>query len=535
MATLTREASVQVSVENGKDFKIFEVLKEVGVEPAVHLTAVQELPNRLWDITFKSVNIMRTFLPQLEQGCGFSTNPYSSSATIVNVLHVPHELQDSAVRFVLGKYGRVLAGRYKTYKDYPNVFNGIRQYRIVLKHDIPSSLQLGGRNCWVRYNGQPRTCVRCGLKDHEVKDCKYLKCYRCQAFGHVTKDCASEIVCSICERPGHMHSDCPISFANKVQPIPGKWQRVEQTVGTKQGEKSLYVEPNSSLVERADREKASENCGNESKEKESGNSSDTSKDKDSGSNGETNKDDCINMDCQEGLEYQEETDSSSETEMPHGAVSMDSQEARNSQSVKEADGGELDQESEHSQLWYTQDSGNLSPQLPVPESPSLFHDNPSEAPMDEVGGSLSFSVGSNTPTHEPREGRSIISGNSRKRSASQPNVHKRKERSRAGNRFPKENPMDYVKMTQIFIEEDPWHSCVVKGCQVNFSKYTDLQKHLTEVHPREDKPQYPCVLHKACAMLFTNPREWLVHIASSHPEFAVKKELEFFDQFYLKR
>ena len=535
MATLTRETSVHVSVDNGKSLEIFKVLKEAGVDPAVHLIAVQELPNRSWDITFKSVNTMRSFLPQLEHGCGFTTNAYSSSATVVNVLHVPHELQDSAVRYVLGKYGRVIAGRYKTFKDYPNVFNGIRQYRMILKQDIPSSLQLGGRNCWVRYYGQPRTCLRCGLKDHEVKDCKYIKCYRCQAFGHLTKDCSSEIMCSICEELGHSQSNCPISFANKVQPIPGKWQK-ELVVDPKQGDKA-YDEPSTSLqADCIENERDSDNCI-ENKGTEPENCIDRNVEIDSESHGSKNKEDYVNMDCQEGPEYLEDTDNSSETEV-HDVINMDSQDTQISQTVEEVNGGaELDDEGENSQLWYTEDPANPSTQLSASVSQTPSVDNPSGSRANEAGVSRSFSVGSNTPKHESREGRSIIrgSGSTRKRSASQPTVHKRKERLRVGNRFPRENPLDYIKMTQIFLEEEPWHTCVVKRCQANFSKYTDLLKHLSEIHPKEDRPQYSCVLHKTCTMLFTNPREWLVHIASSHPEFVSKKELEFFDRFYLKR
>ena len=54
MASLKRDATLQlrsdVSVGIGK---VFEFLKSNGVNPADHLLAVQELPGRFWDITFK--------------------------------------------------------------------------------------------------------------------------------------------------------------------------------------------------------------------------------------------------------------------------------------------------------------------------------------------------------------------------------------------------------------------------------------------------------------------------------------------------
>ncbi|KAJ8018214.1 hypothetical protein HOLleu_43920 [Holothuria leucospilota] len=168
---------------------------------------------------------MRNFFPALLSGCGYTINTYNSSATIVTVLHVPHELEDSVVRYVLGRYGKVICGRYLTFKKYPTVYNGIRQYQMDLKRDIPSSLRLGERSCWVRFEEQPRTCLRCGDESHEVRDCKNIKCLKCHTLGHVAKDCTSEVVCNICEGSGHTYRDCPVSFAHKIQPIPRKWQQ----------------------------------------------------------------------------------------------------------------------------------------------------------------------------------------------------------------------------------------------------------------------------------------------------------------------
>ena len=85
---------------------------------------------------------------------------YSKQAKVVTVLHVPDEVEDNAVRFVLNRFGKVLAGRYLTFKEYPAVYNGIRQYKVELVKNIPSSLKFGGRNCWVRYEGQERTCYK---------------------------------------------------------------------------------------------------------------------------------------------------------------------------------------------------------------------------------------------------------------------------------------------------------------------------------------------------------------------------------------
>ena len=142
---------------------------------------------------------------------------------LVTVLHVPHEFNDSAVRYVLERYGRVISGRFLTCTDYPEVYNGIRQYKIVLKENIPSSVNFGGRPCWVRYKGQPRTCLKCGGKGHEVKDCEQVRFFQCNCIGHLKKDCKEEAKCSICEKTGHIYRNCPISFANVISPTPLTW------------------------------------------------------------------------------------------------------------------------------------------------------------------------------------------------------------------------------------------------------------------------------------------------------------------------
>ena len=59
MATLNRDASVQLEFEIGENRNVFDILKENGVDPAKDLVAVQELPNRLYDVTFKSDSLRR--------------------------------------------------------------------------------------------------------------------------------------------------------------------------------------------------------------------------------------------------------------------------------------------------------------------------------------------------------------------------------------------------------------------------------------------------------------------------------------------
>ena len=47
-------------------------------------------------------------------------------------------------------FGKAEDGRMLTYREFPKIYNRIRQYKIKLEKDVPSSLTLVGRDCWAR-------------------------------------------------------------------------------------------------------------------------------------------------------------------------------------------------------------------------------------------------------------------------------------------------------------------------------------------------------------------------------------------------
>ncbi|KAJ8051046.1 hypothetical protein HOLleu_04468 [Holothuria leucospilota] len=173
---------------------------------------------------------------------GATVVSYGDKIKTVNVLHVPFEQDDNVIRFILGRYGKVIRGRFLTFPEYPEVFNGIRQYQIELEKDIPSALHLGGRYCWIRYYGQPRTCLKCNSNEHFDRNCTETTCFRCKQLGHVEKDCKADISCSTCKQTGHGEFDCPLSFANRAKPTSSVWDEGEEVVV--EGE-SLEVVPES--------------------------------------------------------------------------------------------------------------------------------------------------------------------------------------------------------------------------------------------------------------------------------------------------
>ena len=131
------------------------LLKRGGVKPEYHLTAVSLPGRRQFDVTFKTVAVRREFQNLLEIEQDVTITSYGDDTKIITILHVPFEADDNTVRYVLSRFGKVVDGRMLTYREFPKIFNGIRQYKMQLEKDIPSSLNLAGRDCWVRYDGQP--------------------------------------------------------------------------------------------------------------------------------------------------------------------------------------------------------------------------------------------------------------------------------------------------------------------------------------------------------------------------------------------
>jgi hypothetical protein len=213
---MKRDASICISfVEQVLPAEVFRRLRDCGVD-VNNLNCVQALPGNKYDITFKSVELRRACECKLDKIAGVVEVKTYTEHTVVTLFHVPVETNDNEVRYILNLYGEVLASRFCTYYFEPDCFNGNRQYKMKLRGNIPSALRIAGRNVWVAYPGQKKTCNRCGSTEHFVRECRTVMCNRCLATGHTASDCDSDIVCSVCHRKGHVSRNCGVSFANQV-------------------------------------------------------------------------------------------------------------------------------------------------------------------------------------------------------------------------------------------------------------------------------------------------------------------------------
>ena len=195
--------------------QVFSILKGKGVDLS-DIEMLQALSTRnTYDLKFKSDADRVKGVSSLQGVEGLTVTPYDSSV-VVTVLHLNFEVKQDLVARVLGRYGTVSEMWRCTYAEFPGIYNGLRQFRMVLKADIPSFLFIGGCKAHTRYFGQPRTCFRCGQEGHEARACPNKRCSRCFELGHDQASCPNQVVCTLCGREGHVMRACPTSYSART-------------------------------------------------------------------------------------------------------------------------------------------------------------------------------------------------------------------------------------------------------------------------------------------------------------------------------
>ncbi|KAJ8045688.1 Zinc finger CCHC domain-containing protein 3 [Holothuria leucospilota] len=358
-----------------------------------------------------------------------------------------------------------------------------------LNSDIPSSVSFGGRSCWVRYRGQPRTCLKCGEAGHEAKECGVIRCFNCQSLGHASKECEVPTTCTICGKSGHHYRDCPVSFANKIKPN-SSWIIGSHAKTSEGGEKEAEANLGEEVVEVS-----SDDATHSAIASNPGPSfmADSQPPNEVVSDKQTNDSQILLFEDSEPV------------------VIPDTQASSDVVTDKKSSESEMDISDGRPEI------KTLENCIPQPQ----LQDN--ETCSNEIQSQPAMSVDKDPIFVKPR-----------RKASSQHDTGRRPERSRSGIRFPLENPMDVIKMTQIFLEDEPWHSCYVKTCCETFSKFNDLKAHVGEHHSKLKPQEYSCA-RRSCHLTFSTPWEWIQHLARKHAEFVSGKEIEFFDKYFLRQ
>ena len=99
----------------------------------------------------------------------------SRQYTYVSIRYAPFNMENAVLEGILKNYGKVYGIRLNRYAHgkEEGLLNGTRTARMELKRGIPSSMTIHGFNIVFYYNGQMKTCYKCGRESHMAAECMY--------------------------------------------------------------------------------------------------------------------------------------------------------------------------------------------------------------------------------------------------------------------------------------------------------------------------------------------------------------------------
>ena len=120
--------------------------------------------------------------------------PVTRDAEKVTVLYIhdlPYEVASDDVVDFFSTFGEVLTVERSVAPDTPNLCNGNRVLKMVLKEDLPYFNSVCGYQCRVWYRGQPIQCFVCRQLGHRAQSCPLSgRCHYCHQVGHMARNCA---------------------------------------------------------------------------------------------------------------------------------------------------------------------------------------------------------------------------------------------------------------------------------------------------------------------------------------------------------
>jgi len=95
----------------------------------------------------------------------------SSVFSFVSIRDCPPEMGDDVLINILSQYGTVEGIRHNRYNRGPfqGTFSGIRTAKMYVKKNIPSKITVNSFQIQLLYNGQRRTCFKCGSESQNHK------------------------------------------------------------------------------------------------------------------------------------------------------------------------------------------------------------------------------------------------------------------------------------------------------------------------------------------------------------------------------
>lgn len=136
--------------------------------------------------------------------------------TFLTIYDAPFELSDLAIVRRLQPYCEVTHYRREKFDLLPEVYNGLRHYRVRAIKPIPSFLRFGKYQILLKHDGQQPTCRRCNLTGHFSNACPNKICFNCENIGHEANMCPAPKLCSLCKSDEHLSANCTYSWITPI-------------------------------------------------------------------------------------------------------------------------------------------------------------------------------------------------------------------------------------------------------------------------------------------------------------------------------
>ena len=200
---------------------VFEALEQAEIDPA-EIACLQRKMNGEVTVTFKSISAKEQFLRLNSLRVDaerFALQDVDKPLTFLTIYDAPFELSDLAIIKRLSPYCEVLHYRRGKHSLAPNIYNGLRHYRVRISKPIPSFLRFGKFQVFVKHSGQVPTCRKCNRPGHFSNVCPNRVCFNCEGLGHEARDCPCPVLCCLCKEEGHLGINCTYSwFCSMVSP-----------------------------------------------------------------------------------------------------------------------------------------------------------------------------------------------------------------------------------------------------------------------------------------------------------------------------
>ena len=181
---------------------VFEALENAEID-ASEITCLQRKMNGEVTVTFKTISAKEKFLRlnSLQVDAEhFALQDVDKPLTFVTIYDAPFELSDLAIIKHLSPYCEVLHYPRGKHSLAPNIFNGLRHYRVRITKPIPSFLRFGKFSYFSNV-------------------CPNRVCFNCEGLGHEACDCPCPVLCCLCKEEGHLGINCKYSwFCSTVSP-----------------------------------------------------------------------------------------------------------------------------------------------------------------------------------------------------------------------------------------------------------------------------------------------------------------------------